>query len=194
MATRQTLKSSVYWRNQKAQAVTNGDMYPTAEDLITLVEMSTQRSGSELQARNVGDTAYANFRADTITAETAFVGNLTGAASSVTATGRVQGAQGAAVVAANNLVLGTDGNTFEITGATQINLISNLSWQNGSTITLLFATNPLVKNATTTSTTNITILLDGAVDFQATAGDTLSLILSSIGGVQAWRETGRSVL
>jgi len=102
--------------------------------------------------------------------------------------------QGADVVAANNLVLGTDGNTFEITGATQINLLSNLSWQNGAKITLLFASTPTVKHAQATSTTNITILLAGAADFVASAGDTLSLVLSEIGGTQAWREISRAVI
>lgn len=112
----------------------------------------------------------------------------------LTATGRVKESQGASVAAANNLVLGTDGNVFEITAATQINLISNLTWQNGSQIVLLFTSNPLVKQAQATSTTNITILLDGAADFQATVGDTLTLILCSIGGVQAWREISRTAL
>jgi hypothetical protein len=107
---------------------------------------------------------------------------------------RLSELQGADVVAANNLVLGTDGNTFEITGATQINLLSNLSWQNGAKITLLFASTPTVKHAQATSTTNITILLAGAVDFVASAGDTLTLVLSEIGGTQAWREISRAVI
>lgn len=78
MTTKADLKSSVYWRNQKGQAVTNEGMYPTADDLVTLVEMSTQRSGSELRARNPADTAYVNFHADTITADSGFVGNIAG--------------------------------------------------------------------------------------------------------------------
>jgi len=109
-------------------------------------------------------------------------------------TGRVLEKQGASVASANNLVLGSDGNCFEITGATQINLISNLSWQDGSLITLLFTSNPTVKHNQATSTTNITILLAGAVDFGATAGDTLTLRLSTISGTQAWREIGRAVI
>ena len=100
-------------------------------------------------------------------------------------TGRVLEKQGAAVASANNLVLGSDGNSFEITGTTQINLISNLSWQDGSKITLLFASTPTVKNGQTTSTTNIQILLAGGADFAATANDTLTLVLSTIGGTQA---------
>jgi hypothetical protein len=108
--------------------------------------------------------------------------------------GRVQQSQGADVASANNLVLGSDGNTFEITGTTQVNLISNLTWQNGSKVTLLFTSTPTVKHAQATATTNITILLAGAVDFVATAGDTLTLVLSEIGGTQAWREISRAVI
>lgn len=102
--------------------------------------------------------------------------------------------QGADVASANNLVLGTDGNIFEITGATQINLISNVSFQNGTQVTLLFTSNPVVKHNQATATTNITIQLAGAVDFSATSGDTLTLVLSEIGGTQAWREVSRAVI
>lgn len=102
--------------------------------------------------------------------------------------------QGADVASATNLVLGSDGNTFEITGATQIDLISNLTWQNGAQITLLFTSTPTVKHNVATSTTNITIQLAGAADFVATAGDVLSLKLCEIGGTQVWREMGRSVI
>jgi len=114
-------------------------------------------------------------------------GSLTGAA-------RFQQAQGADVASTGNLVLGSDGNVFEITGTTQIDLISNLTWQNGSKVTLLFTSTPTVKHNTATSGTNITIQLAGAVDFVATAGDTLTLVLSEIGGTQAWREVSRAVI
>jgi hypothetical protein len=111
----------------------------------------------------------------------------------IVASARVLGFQGADVASANNLVLG-NGNVFEITGTTQINLISNLSWQNGSQVTLLFTATPTVKHGQATSGTNITIRLAGAVDFVATAGDTLTLVLSEIGGTQAWREVSRAVI
>ena len=108
--------------------------------------------------------------------------------------GRLVRNQGADVASANNLVLGTDGNVFEITGTTQINLISNIRWKNGAMITLLFTSTPTVKHNQATSTTNITIQLAGAADFVATAGDTLTLVLSEIGGTQAWREVSRAVI
>lgn len=111
----------------------------------------------------------------------------------VIAKARIESFQGTDVASANNLVLGL-GNVFEITGTTQINLISNLSWQNGSQVTLLFTSTPTVKHNQATSTTNITIQLAGAVDFVATDGDTLTLVLSEIGGVQAWREVSRAVI
>lgn len=108
--------------------------------------------------------------------------------------GRVLEAQGADVASANDLNLGKDGNTFEITGATQINAIATAFWQNGARITLLFTSNPTVKNNTAGGAGTAVILLAGSVDFSATAGDTLSLVLSEIGGVQAWREVSRAVI
>lgn len=108
--------------------------------------------------------------------------------------GRMLDNQGADVASANDLTLGADGNTFEITGTTQVNRIVNTGWQNGATITLLFTSTPTVKDAQATAGANIIILLDGSVDFVASAGDTLTLQLSEIGGTQEWREIGRSVL
>lgn len=113
--------------------------------------------------------------------------------STFSAGGRVETKQGVSVASANNLALGSDGNVFEITGTTQINLISNANWQDGSEITLLFTSTPTVKNGQATSTSNITIKLAGGVDFSATADDALKLVLSTVGGVQAWREVSRSV-
>lgn len=106
--------------------------------------------------------------------------------------GRVLQNQGADVASANNLVLGSDGNTFEITGTTQINLISNVGWQNGSEINLVFTSTPTVKDAQATSGTNITIILAGSTDFVASADDILTLVLCEVGGTQAWREKCRS--
>lgn len=106
---------------------------------------------------------------------------------------RVQDKQGADVASTNNLVLGGDGNVFEITGTTQVNLIANTNWQNGSMILLLFTGVVTVKNATATSGANITLLLAGAVDFVSAANNRLQLVLAEIGGTQAWREVSRSL-
>lgn len=119
------------------------------------------------------------------------VGETLGVTGVATFAARVLNKQGADVASANDLVLGSDGNVFEITGNTQINHIANTGWQNGSEVTLLFTSTPTVDHANATSGANITILLDGAVDFVAAAGDRLKLMLCEIGGTQAWRETGR---
>lgn len=108
--------------------------------------------------------------------------------------GRVLTAQGADVAAANDLTLGADGNTFEITGATQINAITTSGWLLGSMITLLFASTPTVKHNTAGGAGTAVILLAGAADFSATAGDTLTLRYSDIGGTSAWREMSRAAI
>lgn len=107
--------------------------------------------------------------------------------------GRLLNTQGADVTSATNLTLGSDGNVFEITGTTKIDLISNIGWQNGSSITLIANENVVIDDGTATSGTNITINLTGG-DYSMTADDTLTLVLSetTVGG-QAWREVSRSV-
>lgn len=107
-----------------------------------------------------------------------------------TFTGRIEGSQGTDTAAANNLTLPANGNVIVITGATQINLLDTTGWQNGSIVTLQFASNPVVKYNQTTSSTFSKILLAGAADFSATANDTLTLTL--IGSV--WYEIGRAVI
>ena len=102
--------------------------------------------------------------------------------------------QGADVAStAGAMSLGTDGNSFEITGTNSITLISNVGWQNGATVTLIFTSTATLVNGTSTSGTNITMKLAGAANFVATADDTITLLLSEVGGVQAWREVGRSI-
>ena len=107
--------------------------------------------------------------------------------------GRLQQKQGADIASANNLSLGTDGNAFEITGTTTINLISNTNWQNGSVIRLAFSSSLTVTNNAGTSGSNINILLAGGANFSATANDILTLMLCEIGGTQNWVEVSRSV-
>lgn len=109
--------------------------------------------------------------------------------------GRVLQNQGADVASATNLVLGADGNVFEITGTTKIDLISNLTWGEGAIITLIANESVVIDHGTAISGTNITIMLAGAVDYSMTANDTLTLILSSTtAGGQAWRECARTVI
>jgi|TARA_R100001530_G_scaffold10633_1_gene10449 hypothetical protein len=107
---------------------------------------------------------------------------------------RLLGQQGADVASATNLTL-SEGNAFELTGTTKVDLISNLGWTEGSEITLIANENVTIDHGTATATTNITILLAGAGDFAMTANDTLKLLLcSTTAGGQAWRETGRAVI
>ena len=107
--------------------------------------------------------------------------------------GRTQENQGADVASANDVTLGGDGNVFEITGAVQINRITNTGWQNGSEITLLFTGAPTVKHGQASGGAAITILLAGSGDLVAAANGVLKLVLAEIGGVQAWREVSRTV-
>lgn len=110
-----------------------------------------------------------------------------------TAYGTIQVGQGGPVASANDLTLGS-GNVFEITGATQINAIVTGDWLGGAQVTLIFASNPTVKHNTAGGAGTAVILLAGAADFSATAGDTLTLVYSGISGVTAWREISRAVI
>lgn len=103
--------------------------------------------------------------------------------------GRLQEKQGAAVASANNLTLGTDGNYFQITGATQINLLSSVSWQGGSIARLKFNSTPTIKHNQATSGNFKPILLNSGVDVTAAIGSTLALEYDSTDS--AWYELAR---
>lgn len=105
--------------------------------------------------------------------------------------GSVLQAQGADIAAANNLVLGADGNLFKITGNTQVNLLADTNRQFGDCVTLWFTGTPTVKHNTATAGANKQIKLAGAVDFVATADDTLTLRYCSD---SVWREVSRAVI
>lgn len=108
--------------------------------------------------------------------------------------GRVLETQGADVASAINLTLGTDGNTFELTGTTKVDLISNIGWQEGATITLIANESVTIGHGTASSGANITLVLNGGVDYSMTATDTLTLVLgSTTASGQAWFEIMRSV-
>jgi hypothetical protein len=106
---------------------------------------------------------------------------------------RLRTPQGADVASATNLVLGADGNSFEITGTTKIDLISNLGWGNGDQIKLVCNENVTFDDGTATSGTNITIALAGGGDFSCTAQDILVLELKeTTASGQFWGEVSRS--
>ncbi len=109
--------------------------------------------------------------------------------------GRVQETQGADVASATNITLGADGNSFELTGTTQVDLILITGWQNGATITLIANESVTVADAVATSGSNVTIHLAGSANFAMTAEDTLTLKLcETTAGGQAWREIARTAI
>lgn len=108
--------------------------------------------------------------------------------------GRLLQKQGADVASvAGAIALGADGNTFEITGTNAITLISNTNWQNGSVVTFVFTSTASLTDGTANSGTDIGMELAGNANFTGSAGATLTLVLSEIGGTQRWRELARSV-
>lgn len=103
--------------------------------------------------------------------------------------GRFNRAKGANVTAANDLTLGTDGNTFTITGNTQINAITTANWQAGSKVNLIFTGTPTVKHNTAGGAGTAVLLLAGSGDLVAANNTTLGLLYD---GTQ-WQELHRKV-
>jgi len=95
--------------------------------------------------------------------------------------------------AAGAIALGGDGNSFEITGTAAITLISNLTWLDGSEVTLIFTSTATLTDGTANSGTDIGMELAGNANFTASADDVITLVLSEVGGTQRWREKSRSV-
>lgn len=103
-------------------------------------------------------------------------------------TGRQQFDKGADVASADEVVLGSDGNYFDVTGAVAINHIRSLNWQPGSHITLQFDSTPTVNHNTGGEAGDeASIILIDAENRTMVAGDTLSLVLDS---ATKWREYG----
>lgn len=102
-------------------------------------------------------------------------------------------AQGANVASSGNLVLGSDGNLFEITGVTQINAIDATIWSNGSIVVLTFASALTLKNNTVGGTGTKPMLLQGAQDYAVQSGDVVMFQLQNLGaGGINWVEISRS--
>lgn len=136
------------------------------------------RSGTSLQVKLADNSAFTGLEALSL--------KLTG--------GRFQCIQGADVASVNGAIaLGADGNMFELTGTNSVTLISNVDWQNGAEVILIFASTAQLTDGTANSGTDIGIELAGNVNFVGSAGSVLTLILTEIGGTQRWREKNRSV-
>lgn len=75
-------------------------------------------------------------------------------------------------------------NTAEVTGTTDIELISVDGWENGDIITLYFTNTMLVKHDQVASGNFKSIKLDGGADFAATQFDCLQLLFNSVGWEQ----------
>lgn len=103
--------------------------------------------------------------------------------------GRLEGAKGADVASANSITLGNNGNTFTITGTTQLNAIFPDNWQAGSVINLLFSGAVLVKHNTAGDPGFARLLLAGSTDFTTDASTVLSLVYN---GTQ-WEEMSRKL-
>lgn len=105
-----------------------------------------------------------------------FNGGLLVSASAAVFTGRVLEGQGTPVASANDLTLGSDGNTFFITGNTTINAITTTNWAAGAHITLIFQGTPTVKHNTAGGAGTAPMLLQGSVDIAAAANTLLGLV------------------
>ncbi len=144
--------------------------------------------------RNAGTWQDLNLRGANLNFKTNNVTRLGIADATTTISNRLLKTQGADVGSVSGAIaLGTDGNTFEITGTNAITLISNLNWQNGSEIVLIFTSTATLTDGTANSGTDIGMELAGNINFSASADDVVTLVLCEIGGVQRWREKSRSV-
>jgi hypothetical protein len=95
--------------------------------------------------------------------------------SQLTLIGRLLTAQGAVIPSANSLTVGTDGNRFQISGTTQINLLDTSSWQGGATGHAAFP-GQLDREAQPSRERHLQAdhARCGSVDFSATANDQLT--------------------
>jgi len=96
--------------------------------------------------------------------------------------------KGSDVVSAGIMTLGTDGNTFDITGTCTINEILATNWQAGSVINLQFDG---ILTVTHNSGGTNDILLGNQANMTTAAGDVLSLYLNDAAD---WVEISRSVV
>ena len=106
--------------------------------------------------------------------------------------GRIEGKQGVDIACANNLTLGLDGNTFNITtGVNTLNLINSVNWQAGSVVRLKFTVPTIINNNVTASTTYYPIVLASRSNYTTSANQVLEFELRAN---NVWYEIGQSSL
>lgn len=109
----------------------------------------------------------------------------------VTFANRARWAKGADVASGGTLTLGSDGNSFDITGTTAIDYITTTNWTAGSIVVLQFDASVSVNhNSGSVPADTAAIHLAGAANLSATAGDTLTLWYDGT----VWREIARTVI
>ena len=103
--------------------------------------------------------------------------------------GCILATKGANIASANDLTLGADGNTFAITGNTQLNAIITARWTAGSEVILIFTGTPTVKHNTAGGAGTAVLFLAGSVDLVAANNTVLKIVYD---GTQ-WQEVSRKV-
>lgn len=102
---------------------------------------------------------------------------------------RTQEAKGATVASAGAITLGSDGNTFTISGTTTVNHITKTNWQAGAKLKLIFSgILQLTHNAGTVPATAAAVKLMGAANWTTAANDSIVLTFDGTD----WREESRA--
>jgi hypothetical protein len=103
---------------------------------------------------------------------------------------RLNAYKGADVASAAVLTLGSDGNFFDITGTTTITHLVNTNWTAGARVTLQFdGACTVTHNSGTDTSTNVSLLLRGAVNMTTAAGDRLVLEYNGTNWLEVSRTT-----
>jgi hypothetical protein len=145
-------------------------------------------SGGASEIGRIGIDANRRFYLKGMYDSTSISFRSTGSASVYVDSSRFAQAYGTSTASANSLTLPFNGNSFPITGTTQLNAITTYAWQAGSIINLKFADAVTVKNLTAGGAGTAQIRLSGGQDFTTSAGDILSLFYDG----SSWFEIGRS--
>lgn len=100
--------------------------------------------------------------------------------------GRAEHLRGSDVASANDLTLGV-GNSFGVTGSTNVNGIATANWQAGSVVKLFLLGGITIKHNTAPSAGFAKFSLQGAADFVGTSGAVLTVEYDGT----AWQEIAR---